>query len=117
GPCSKAPEFDVPRTTERTLADEAKHDIGGPAQPLLLVQNLRKHFAVKGSGFRKSPPVRAVDGISFAVAKGETLGVVGESGCGKSTMARLLIRLIEPEEGDVILDGQKIGSEDGISVR
>ncbi|MFN4089636.1 MAG: ABC transporter ATP-binding protein [Alphaproteobacteria bacterium] len=104
-------------TTERTLVDEAKRDVGGPAQPLLLVRDLRKHFAVKGRGLQKSLPVRAVDGISFAVAKGETLGVVGESGCGKSTMARLLIRLIEPDEGDVILDGRKVGAEDGISVR
>ena len=99
--------------------DQTKHDVGGPAQPLLLVQDLRKHFVVKGrnAGFKKSPPVRAVDGISFSVAKGETLGVVGESGCGKSTMARLLIRLIEPDTGDVIIDGQKVGSDDGISVR
>jgi len=107
------------RTRELDLVDETRPDLGGPKQPLLLVQDLRKYFVVKGrnAGFKKSPPVRAVDGISFSVAKGETLGVVGESGCGKSTMARLLIRLIEPDEGDVIIDGQKVASEDGISVR
>ena len=94
-------------------------DVGGPAQPLLIVRDLRKHFPTKKSvlSFGEAPPVRAVDGISFQVAKGETLGVVGESGCGKSTMARLVIRLIEPDAGEVILDGQTIGSSKGISVR
>lgn len=97
----------------------AKPDRGGPLQPLLIVNDLKKHFATKQPLFSKSEPapVRAVDGISFAVTKGETLGVVGESGCGKSTMARLLIRLIEPDEGEVILDGEKVGAADGLSVR
>ena len=92
---------------------------GGPGQPLLFVENLRKYFAVKEGlpGFGKVLPVRAVDGISFEVQKGETLGVVGESGCGKSTMARLLLRLIEPDEGEIILDGQAVGTSDGISIR
>jgi peptide/nickel transport system ATP-binding protein len=90
-----------------------------PEQPLLLVENLRKYFTIKRVllAFGDSPPVRAVDNISFQVEKGETLGVVGESGCGKSTMARLLIRLIEPDEGRVFLEGQLIGSPDGISIR
>ena len=94
-------------------------DRGGPKQPLVTVKNLRKYFATKQPLLsRQEPaPVRAVDGISFSVAKGDTLGVVGESGCGKSTMARLLIRLIEPDEGEVIIDGQLVGAKDGISVR
>ncbi|MCG8542727.1 MAG: ATP-binding cassette domain-containing protein [Alphaproteobacteria bacterium] len=89
------------------------------ARPLLQVQDLRKYFATKREfpAFGESPPVRAVDGISFDVQKGETLGVVGESGCGKSTMARLLIRLIEPDEGTVILDGKEIGRNGELSVR
>ena len=87
--------------------------------PLLTVKNLQKHFPT-GTGFPPWKPaayVRAVDGISFDVMPGETLGVVGESGCGKSTMARLLIHLIEPDTGDVILGGLKIGARDGIPVR
>lgn len=94
-------------------------DQGGPAQPLLIVRNLRKYFPTKSGAlsFGRSPPVRAVDGVSFSVRKGETLGVVGESGCGKSTMARLLIRLIEPDHGEVILDGESVGTRDGIAVR
>ena len=93
--------------------------MAGSGSPLLTVKNLQKHFAT-GTGFPPWKPaafVRAVDGISFDVMPGETLGVVGESGCGKSTMARLLIHLIEPDTGDVILDGIKIGAADGLPVR
>jgi peptide/nickel transport system ATP-binding protein len=101
------------------MATAHPKDVGGPLQPLLSVSNLRKYFGGRKGLFDKTAkdPVRAVDGISFEIVKGDTLGVVGESGCGKSTMARLVIRLIEPDEGDVILDGQKIGSSNGISVR
>ena len=85
------------------------------ATPLLRVDGLRKWFPVR-SGVLGSTrgQVQAVDGISFQVAKGETLGIVGESGCGKSTTARLLIRLIEPDAGDVIFDGFGLG--DGLSL-
>ncbi|MBC7470928.1 MAG: ABC transporter ATP-binding protein [Ramlibacter sp.] len=88
------------------------HDRGGPAQPLLLVRELRKQFTL-GAG-RK---VRAVDGVSFSVAKGETLGIVGESGCGKSTTARLLTRLIEPDSGEVVFDGEGVGQYGGMALR
>lgn len=101
------------------MATAHPKEIGGPMQPLLTVNSLRKYFTGQKSLFAAEAPapVRAVDGISFEIAKGDTLGVVGESGCGKSTMARLVIRLIEPDAGDVILDGQMIGSSNGISVR
>ena len=59
--------------------------------------------------------VRAVDGVDFDVAKGETLGIVGESGCGKSTTARLLMRIIEPDAGDILFDGEPVGSPRSIS--
>lgn len=88
-------------------------DVGGPAQPLLTVRGLVKHFPLKGKRIDGSPAVvRAVDGVDFAVFKGETLGVVGESGCGKSTTARLLMRLIEPGAGEVVFDGRTVGSRD-----
>ena len=81
-------------------------DRGGPAQPLLLAKNLRKHFPIPGGLLgRATRVVRAVDDLTLSVAKGETLGVVGESGCGKSTVARLLMRLIKPDRGTMILDG------------
>jgi peptide/nickel transport system ATP-binding protein len=90
-------------------------DVGGPAQPLLRVDGLTKHFPVRGTGFFAPKLVaRAVDGVSFTIAKGETLGVVGESGCGKSTTARLLMRLIEPDAGDMVFDGELVGEELGI---
>jgi oligopeptide/dipeptide ABC transporter ATP-binding protein len=93
-------------------------DRGGPAQPLLLVQDLKKHFPLKG-GILGRPQgwVQAVDGVSFSVDKGETLGIVGESGCGKSTTARLLMRLATPDSGDVVFDGEAVGGVRGVTVR
>ena len=68
------------------------------------------------SGFLgKAGVVRAVDDVSFSVDKGEVLGIVGESGCGKSTTARLVIGLIEPDAGSIVLDGEKLG--DALSLR
>jgi peptide/nickel transport system ATP-binding protein len=85
-------------------------DVGGPQQPLLEVKGLSKHFAVGGGYFGKRSTVRAVDDVNFSVQKGEVLGIVGESGCGKSTTARLIIGLIEPDAGEIILDGELVGS-------
>ena len=80
------------------------------AEELLVVEDLEKHFPIKrGIIFQKEiGRVRAVDGVSFVVNKGETLGVVGESGCGKSTMARCVMRLLDPTGGKVVFDGQDI---------
>jgi len=92
-------------------------DRGGPAQPLLLATGLRKHFPIPGGILgRATKVVRAVDDLTLSVAKGETLGVVGESGCGKSTVARLLIRLIKPDLGSVVLDGDPVDEPHGITV-
>jgi len=77
---------------------------------LLVIEDLKKHFPVtRGIVFQKQvASVRAVDGVSFTVRSGETLGVVGESGCGKSTMARCIMRLLDPTGGKVIFDGRDI---------
>jgi len=77
---------------------------------LLVVDNLKKHFPVtRGIVFQKEvASVKAVDGVSFSVRSGETLGVVGESGCGKSTMARCIMRLLEPTGGSVTFEGRDI---------
>jgi peptide/nickel transport system ATP-binding protein len=92
-------------------------DRGGPAQPLLSVENLRKHFPVRGGLLnRQVATVQAVDDVSFSVRKGETLGIVGESGCGKSTTARLLMRLVTPDAGDIVFDGDPVGERRGITV-
>ncbi len=80
------------------------------ADELLVVEGLKKYFPVtRGIIFqRQIDAVRAVDGVSFTLNEGETLGVVGESGCGKSTMARCLLKLIEPSEGKIVFRGRDI---------
>jgi oligopeptide transport system ATP-binding protein len=79
------------------------------AQPLLQVKNLKKYFPIKGGIFSKTVGhVQAVDDISFDLYPGETVGLVGESGCGKSTAARTILRLIEPTGGEVFFEGQDI---------
>jgi len=92
----------------------AGSDRGGPAQPLLTVSKLVKHFDLKKSFVETliggGKVVRAVDGVDFKIMKGETLGVVGESGCGKSTTARLLMHLIEPSAGEIVFNGETVGS-------
>ena len=80
---------------------------------VLAVRNLTKHFPVrKGLLSREVATVRAVDGISFAIGAAETLGLVGESGCGKSTAGKLILRLIEPTSGEIRINGERI---DGLS--
>src|ERR1700749_389838 len=88
---------------------EPVEDVGGEAQPLLQVIGLTKHFPVRGDLFSARKTVRAVDNVSFAIAKGETVGIVVESRCGKSTTARLLMHLMKRDSGDIIYDGRAVG--------
>ena len=75
--------------------------------PLLEVKDLKKWFPAKSSPFSKEKVfIKAVDGVSFTLNAGETLGVVGESGCGKSTMGRSVLRLLEPTDGQVLFEGK-----------
>ncbi len=86
--------------------------------PLLAVKHLKKHFPIKGGVFSKTIGyVYAVDDINFTLEKGETLGLVGESGCGKSTTGRTILRLIEPTEGAIYFEGQDITNLDKGAMR
>jgi len=86
--------------------------------PLLEVKHLKKHFPIKGGVFSKTIGyVYAVDDINFTLSKGETLGLVGESGCGKSTTGRTILRLIEPTAGAISFEGQDITTLDKSAMR
>jgi oligopeptide/dipeptide ABC transporter ATP-binding protein len=77
--------------------------------PFLIVQDLKKYFGETRRLLRAPKnALRAVDGVSFTIQRGETLGLIGESGCGKSTTARLILRLLEPTAGEVIFDGVRV---------
>ncbi|MWK39289.1 dipeptide ABC transporter ATP-binding protein [Actinomadura sp. J1-007] len=102
--------------TAASGADTAASAAGKPApkptgEPLLEVENLGKHFPVTAGILRRQvAAVKAVDGVSFSVRKGETLGVVGESGCGKSTTGRMIMRLLAPSFGKITFEGNDITS-------
>ena len=79
------------------------------SEPLLRVWNLTKEFPLKGGLFsRQTGSVHAVDGVDFNIGRGETLGLVGESGCGKSTTGRCVLRLIEPTHGEIRFEGKNV---------
>ena len=88
------------------------------SETILEVQKLKKYFPIKGGILNQTTAeVQAVDVIDFVVARGETLGIVGESGCGKSTTARLLMQLIKHDDGEIIFDGYAVGKSSGITTR
>jgi oligopeptide/dipeptide ABC transporter ATP-binding protein len=104
---------DAPRDAPSSASSSAS---GG--SPLLSVRDLKKHFPVASGLFgRRAGAVRAVDGVSLDLAAGETLGVVGESGCGKTTLGRAILRLVEPTAGSIRFDGVDVLALRGRALR
>ena len=93
------------------------HSGQGQLTPLLQVEDLKKHFVMRSGYFRAALSVRAVDGVSFDIGRGETLGLVGESGCGKSTVGQAIVRLIEPTAGSIRLNGKDVALLDTADMR
>ncbi len=87
------------------MSEEKKQDM-----PLVEVKHLKQYFDIS-EGFFKSRPLKAVDDVSFTIRKGETLGLVGESGCGKTTVGRTILHLYKPTDGEIWYDGVKIGDK------
>ena len=109
-----------------SLGGTAASGIGPPAsvagsagaRPLVEVRGLVKHFPIKGGVLQRTVGlVQAVDGVDFTIRRGETLGLVGESGCGKTTVGRLLLRLIDPTAGQIWFDGQDIARFGGRALK
>jgi oligopeptide transport system ATP-binding protein len=97
------------RDKAATIMTTASGGAAAPVPALVQVRGLKMHFPIySGLLRRQNGQVKAVDGVSFDIPAGETLGLVGESGCGKSTVARALLRLYEPTAGEVIIDGQNV---------
>jgi peptide/nickel transport system ATP-binding protein/oligopeptide transport system ATP-binding protein len=98
-------------------ASRAPAPAGGEA-PLVEVRDLVKHFPIRGGILQRTiGVVQAVDGVNFEVRRGETLGLVGESGCGKTTVGRLLLRLIEPTSGTIRFEGEDITTLEGAGLK
>src|SRR5271163_4353307 len=97
-----------------SVAAEARTEAGGLAPPLVEVRGLRMHFPITEGiiARRKIGEVKAVDGVNLTIRRGETLGLVGESGCGKTTMGRCILRLETPTEGTIFYDGVDIAKLD-----
>lgn len=97
---------------------ELKNQVKNEKEPLIRVENLKKYFPIKSGVFQKVVGyVKAVDDISFEIGKGETLGLVGESGCGKSTTGRTILRLMEKTDGNVYFQGKDIFKADRKELR
>lgn len=105
-------------TTETFTNAEVREEQRDAKENILEVKNLKTYYPIKGGFFRRTVGhVKAVDDISFNIKKGETFGLVGESGCGKSTAGRTLLRLLKPTEGEIIFDGENITNLAGNKLR
>ena len=98
----------VPEKTEEAQRMEEKFT--PDSQYLVQAHDMKMYFPVK-TGWFHSKPLKAVDGVSFDIRPGETLGLVGESGCGKTTVGRTLLRLYNPTGGEVYFDGKKVDAK------
>src|SRR5215813_14317634 len=108
-PCVVSPAGAIPARPLDCLLARREGARRRRMRPLLEVEGLKKHFPIHTGLFsRVSGHVYAVDGISFHIEHGETLGLVGESGCGKSTAGRTILKLLEPTGGRIIVDGEDI---------
>src|SRR5690606_30380032 len=103
------------RGTRRTTHTARGHAMStemasaGPVEPLLRVSGLKKHFPIRSGVLQRvSGHIKAVDGVTFDIRRGETFGLVGESGCGKSTVSSLLVGLATPSSGDITFEGRSI---------
>src|ERR1700685_311168 len=107
----RATGFAHPRTGPQGRVHPRGRDGCSMSEPLLRVWNLTKAFPLKGGLFgRQAGSVRAVDGVDFDIARGATPGLVGQSGCGKSTTRRCVLRLIEPTSGEIDFEGKQVRS-------
>ena len=113
--CHRASELPLAAATTAQAADQAVVADLSTQPNLLSVEHLAKHFTIPGRGFLGGDAriVRAVDDVSFAIARGETLGLVGESGCGKTTIGRVVLRLDDPTAGELRYDGHDLGRATG----
>lgn len=97
------------------MADNSK--MSGPTDPFLTVDSIKKHFPVKWSRETAGKFIKAVDGISFEVGKDRVFAIVGESGCGKSTVARMILKLLKPTEGAILFKGENIADFSGARLK
>ena len=88
--------------------------VDNSATPLVDVRHLKEYFPVN-TGFFKTTPLKAVDDVSFTIKRGETLGLVGESGCGKTTVGRTILHLYKPTDGEIIYDGKPIRTKEDLA--
>lgn len=115
-------QFTIEQVTSKIIVSkrerENRHKEIYSVQPILQIKNLKKYFPVRKGLFGRSKQfVKAVDDVSFDVYPGETLGLVGESGCGKTTLGRTILRLIEPTEGEILFEGKNIMGLPGSHLR